>query len=816
MKWVLIFVTMSASAATNLLENSSFEAGDLRGWSRGAYSTYTASPEYPFHTTNLYVQHGARSIRIPTGGTEQWTMVSRMYRLKPNTQYTLSCYVKGQYTVSAFYTEFNLMMMNSRSGLDTHHTIHVPANTNYNRYSMTFTTTNIVDQCTYQVQISLRSQANPIGHFLHVDAVQLEEAASATAFAPMTPVEIGTMVDRTTPAHIYYPDEAAKVYLAAFNNTAQSSNLTVNWAVYDWWNVLKASGTKPITSLANTTTVDSVTFTPTGKTNGWYRFVGWVNGVEESLTEATFAVLPRPITISDRTNGMFGVEVYPSDWFLAGAQRLGFRWARNLSVFHWSRWTTVQPATNDWFLFTNTVAKYRTYDLEPLANIGNGQSLTGIPAWAMDASRANFPSNILWSNFCVRVVGDYKPFIRYWEVWNEAGEVGEYTNVLKWASGAIRLADSNAVIVAPAHAYFAAVSNVVGIVGTNHFNIWSTHLYPTTEIPGENSLDSIGILGTTNAMRTWGYPGWNTETGFRSDTAHELALWEENLFTPSISPAGGGYNRHRAFRVHGQVRNMLGTMIGPITKYFYYDGRNTGGHNGYIAYSVFDYDNTIGPMGVALASIINLREGGTNGENASLGALVDSYTWARSNQVYFALFPTNVYSFGASDKLAVSSSDSNTIFYDIEGNPSTGTTLFGRDYVIVKGASGVSSNTLATSLTIWKTNDIAAPNLSITTWPTSYPPPERYTYRWTAVDDTVIDTRDVSSTNAIQYSYQLVGFDSGYSGWTNRSWVTYTNQGSPSAFNVRAKDASGNTTEITMALVNSRLNLNVGVISFSP
>lgn len=797
MKPTLAILMVCASAfGANLLENSSFEAGDLRGWSYKAYGDPFAAPPEPLYFTNLFPYHGYKSFTMTTEGGKKNTLVSRLYRLTPGQQYTVSLYAKGQYSGSPFFASTILTVQNSRFGMDSYTTNYLPSSTNFERLGLTFTATNIEGQCTYIIQATCAGDSNPAGNFLHLDAFQLETGASATAYAPISPVEVGCLVDRATPAHVYHPDEASKVYLSAFNNTANASNVVVNWKLFDWWNSNKLSGTKTISAVANTSTVDSVTFTMTGKTNGWYRFLGWVSNSVDSQAEATLAILPAPIAISHRTNGMFGVESFPAAWYLAAEKRLGFNWTRNLSVFPWGRWNYAEPTLDTFVEWTNLVALNRTYDLEPLGQIGNGQGLTGIPAYAANPSEDGWPSNVLWSNFCFRVVSDYKPYVRYWEVWNENGwySSGYYTNVLTYGGAAIRAADSDAVVVAPAEAYFLEVSNVVRVLGDNCLDIWSSHMYPQAEL--ETATSSIGIDGTCRAMDHFSKAGWNTETGYRSDTAHELALWEENLFTPSLSPLGGGYARQRSFRVGGQIRNLYGTLVGPVDKYFYYDARNTGGHDGYIAFSIFDYDNNIGPMGAVVSSAINLREGGTSlGEFgvASLSSLVNAWTWTRSNQVYFALFPTNIYTTNVADTLTVSSSDGGTIIYDLLSNPQTGTVRFGREHVVVCGGVGVSSNTLAASLTIAAAADLTPPNFSFSTWPTATSP-TRFTLRWTSMDDASLDTRDISNTSAIQYSYRLIGLDSDYSGFTNQSWVTYTtlNPSTEYTFTVIARDAAGN------------------------
>lgn len=800
---IISLLWASVAHGANLLENSSFEADDLRGWSYGAYSDSKRSA-IPLAFTNRYTYHGGKAMTMETGAETYHYVVSRLYRLVPNTQYTLSVYVKSEYAVSSSFARPYMEVVNSVVG-DSASTNPLPTDTNWNRITLTFTTTNVA-QCTYVIRFTTSGNNNPAGSYCHFDAVQLETGASATAYAPMSGIEIGPNLDRTTPAHIFYAGTNPVLPFVAFNNGTAGGSATMKWRVYDWWNDLRVAGSEVFTIGASNSVTNAISIALTGKTNGLYSLQGWIDGTNGSQCEVTFAVISAPIAVSHRTNGMFGSETYCSPWFLSAFQRMGIHWNRNLTVDTWSHWGVIAPTSlgSPVLTHTNRVALMRTYDIEPLVHLGAGQLINGanLPEYARDAALIDtyhvdgtWPSNALGSNYCKLVVTNYAPWVDYFELLNEQVYMGEsstyhplWTNIINWWPPAIRAVSSTAMIVAPADFFYGAVSNMVWDVGrSNWFDFWSTHMYP-------NPTSELDTRMTSVAMAKFNKTGWNTETGGRNDTAKRQALLEESLFTPSITPAGG-YNRHRNYRTAINLHNLWQTLSGQVRKYFYYEGRNTGGHDGYIAFSLFDFDNTIGAMGVAYACHANLMENGTSlGTNFFHTNLV-AYIYSRSNQVLIGLFPTLdvVSTMAPTPRLAISTSADAQIL-DVLGNPHpAGTVLFGREPVIVRGAAGVTSNTLATSLTIYRTNDIEAPHLAITTYPTdtNY---TRFTWRWSAPDDTCLESRDVVTNNAVQFRYKITG-DPDWSIWTNQCFVTRTGlvAGVSPTFYIESRDVEGNT-----------------------
>lgn len=784
------------ACAANLIENSSFECGDLRGWSYGAYSDSKRSA-IPFALTNRYTFHGQHELQMETGAETYYTASSRLYRLTPNTQHTVSAYVRAE-SDNFFYASPTLYVMNSRLGGDSYSTNALLTTTNWTRIGFTFTTTNAGGSSTYVIRLQTDGQANPAGKYLHWDALQLETGAVMTAYAPMSLVEIGVNLDRATPAHAYFTDETPKVYAVVFNNhgTLGSTNI-LKWRLYDYWQVLRQSGeTTLVTGISNSVT-NAISIVPNGTQRlGMYEFRGWMDGTNDSQCTVQFAILPRPVTLTHRTNSIFGSETYASAWYLSSFQRMGIHWNRNLSVDPWSKWPTIAPVSlSSPVLETNRVALNRVYDIEPLVVLGAGQTWISVPAYAADAANNYWPSNSLIPSYLRLVASNYNPWIQFFEVGNEEVYSSlipfntNYTNILLTGIPALRAFKSDSIIVAPADVHQAAVSNMLAVIGTSTVDILSTHQYPD---PTGGTAD---VAGHDIMMASFSRFGWNTETGGRNDTFDSLALLEECQFVADPSPVNG-YSRHRNYRVPAQLQNIWSTLMGRVRKYFYYEARNTGGHDGYIPYSLFDYPNIISPMGAVYACQINLMENGAGLGTNFLSTNTLSYAWSRSNQVLFALFPpaTELLSGDPATRLAVTTSEATAEILDIFGNAyPPGVVLFGRDPVFIRGAIGMSSNTLATSLTIYRTNDIQAPHLTITTFPTSTND-SRFTYRYTAVDDTCLDTRDIVRTNAILYRYRLAPDEASFSGWTNLGFKTYTSltAGKAYTFLVEAQDTSGN------------------------
>ncbi len=788
--------------SNNILENGGFECGNLRGWS---YSAYSASEWVPLTFDTNTVQSGTHALRLEFSNlTNATLMSSRLYRLTPSTAYTLTFYAKGDPT-NTHLNEVDCKVYNSRippnGGGDAYDFGGIIITTNWARYTNTFTTTNIEGQTTYYINIGPHwgngSALVYPGEWLHIDSIQLEQGSTATAFAPMTPVELGCEIDGATPGHVY--TNSPVVHAVAFNNTASSSNITVNWKAYNQNNASVGSGTSVMTVGATSSVTNAITMPSAGY--GSFRCLLWVTGISNSVNEVTYGVVPVPVTLNNRTNSTFGTDVLDSDWSLNSAQRMGIHWNRHLSVNQYFRWTVAEAVSNVYVYYTNNVARNTNYGIEPVANLGAATSGSGarsnapmIPDYATN-NVDYWPDNTQWSNFTYNVVGTYKPWVHYWEIFNEIDNTNQFTNVMIFGKGAARAADANSILIAPVDFYWLVGDALYNVLGDTAANIWATHIYP-------DPSDYNYATNTSVVMVNHSKPGWNTETGFRSDSFYATQLWEElqNSTSSSLLPNDGGYTRKWNYRNPYQFNNFFDTQVGVISKYFYYEMRSSGGFDGIISYSMLDFPNTIKPSGSFFAALASIVDGWSGGKKFTINSNTNCWWGTNNTQCIVALEVNDFASTNACVPMIMTTSMTTNQFtaYDSFGNAITyGSGIkFGRVPIILVGAVGVATNTVLGSLTITASTDTAAPNLSIVTFPTTTSNlPPRFTWRWTAFDDCSLETWLSTATNGVLYSYKLDPADSGFSVWTNNPWATYTNLSYGTAYTmyVRAKDASGNT-----------------------
>lgn len=815
----LIFIMLAAftASAANLLENSSFEAGGMRGWSRDAYNLNGTNYFTYDISTPLWTSNGTHAVTLqaPTGNGN-FRLTSRMYRLVKNTQYTFSVWARATFTGSTGYGTVSLFVNNSRFGQDQYIAQFAPASlsdTNWDRYSFTFTTTND-NACTYYFQLGVQGSLLPPNNFVTVDCLQLETGASATAWAPVSPVEIGGEFDTAHPAHIFYDTDTPRVTTVAFNNTLNNSNVVVNWNLYDYWNALRASGQATLPASAGVSTTNVLAMPNEGR--GAFRCVFWINGVASSANEVTYTVVPSPVVLTGgRTASHFGSHIGPlNEMAMKAAHRLGIHWNRD---FYSGEWNQFEPTQNSFVFDTNLVGLLRSYDIEPVLNTPASSTFTSgprvntplIPDYATNS--ADFwPDNTMMSNLFYNLVLTNKGVGRYYEIGNEYPGTTQYTNHLIFASGAMKLADPTAKIVAPADPTDNTMTNIVAIVGTGVFDLWSVHFYPF------QSDWSTRTLIASEGMSHFNKTGWNSETGFRFDSFYHENPWYElqNQSSSTLLPTGAGYTRDYRWRIPVQVDNFAQTMGQSITGvYFYFDCRTTGGFDGDVAFSLMDYNNTAQPWAASYAWLANLFEGTTAFGPVNLNSnLVQCFYWTNGAQTiasfvssdmlntHYAADSVSMNKTNVLRPIAIGSSQSAT-WYDVNGNKLTAPVVVGSSPVFA--VSSATTNLFLSGLTATAIADTNAPRPQITVWPTSLTGTQ-FTWEWSAGDDTCFNTWTNINTNAIQYAYQLVGVDAGFSAWTNAQWATYTGltPGNNYTFNLMARDAAGNTSS-TLATVNT-------------
>jgi hypothetical protein len=157
--------------------------------------------------------------------------------------------------------------------------------------------------------------------------------------------------------------------------------------------------------------------------------------------ETVFAILDkRPYERGEDPAGILGFHAHASDSVLLElAEKVGFKWVRLHDCSFATCWCSNEPEKGKWTFHDDELKAYRQNKFVILG------SLHRTPAWASSAPEIpGFPKNdasknsVYWKsqprdwadyeNYVRTVVSHYKPWIQYWEVWNEPHHTGFWTS----------------------------------------------------------------------------------------------------------------------------------------------------------------------------------------------------------------------------------------------------------------------------------------------------------------------------------------------------------------------------------------------------
>jgi len=180
---VLLFFS-GIAFGKNILENSSFEIGASHGW--GFATSYEISgPFDQFDTTTAY--HGNTSLKLEfSNQTQSQSIISKIYKLKPNIQYTISFYAKSDFSDPVIVFQMLNTFQSPYGPGDAIGPFSFTASTNWKRYSFTGTTANSPEKCSYQLNFRPGHQGLA-NKYIWIDAIQVEEG-ELTDYTPRAPV----------------------------------------------------------------------------------------------------------------------------------------------------------------------------------------------------------------------------------------------------------------------------------------------------------------------------------------------------------------------------------------------------------------------------------------------------------------------------------------------------------------------------------------------------------------------------------------------------------------------------------------------------
>lgn len=801
----------STAVKGNLIPNGGFETGVGNEWgfaAQGSGRTVPASIMWDstqgWEGACCFKLLGESATRLNPSNTSE-AIYSRVYHLKANKQYSISCYVK---TSTGLSTTASISAYNTfipPAGYTGQHSITSGAvavsSAGWTRISVTDYLL-AYPTCDYNLMISIASV--PDGAYALIDGVQLEEG-TLSAFAPAATMEAAILIDQSAkPGHIYYDTDTLTATLRVRNHSAGSLTKDFKYEVYDYMNRVVLSGTVPLTIAATTTYTDTAFSIATAKL-GVFRLVSWINGMDRTEREIVYSIIPAVPTGADADSYL---GTHPNFWEteLAAIQRLGIKWARDLSPEALVRWIYTEP-TDDSFVYHDTrLAALVARDIKPMLVLGY--------QWPAFADSSGLPNLTEFNEYVTNVVNHYKTLgCDCWEVWNEpptsaAGSLTAsfYAQLLHGATDAILTAQPTAKVIAIGGVGPSFITSVITELGSQFPGWdWQTKFYAMST---HNYIGGVNPEDLTTIINTYTPQVWNTESGvwdwgFYSGPSCNFVSWGKDIW-PHTSAAR--FNKAAIWSNGELIKNFVRTIGSGQTKYFQYDSRYYADPTFFNSHtSMWELDGSIRSKGIAFGIAGRLIDKSTTLGNVSPDSNSHMYLFDTGANPIACLYSTDF----APRQITIGLSGGQFEVLDMMGNviSSTATIKYGRIPIWVRGL-GISAATLSSSLsggTVATRSDLDAPTITIQDGPRGPMPASSIVrMRWIGVDDTSypnlgeinIETQvpvDIPNPEAILYQYRLTPYSS-WSTPTARNYVDYV--GLPNGtytFEVKATDTAANT-----------------------
>ncbi len=793
----------SAPRPGNLAQDGSFETGIGSGW--GLSSNRRVSLASVWDPSTGHVGHA--SVRLPLDpsavgpGSPSIALESRFYSVQPNKRYTLSAWVRSDSGSSA---RGSLALVNSLAA-----SARLPAGTGYKpprlvkpfQVGSTWTRVSVsgylLQYPTANYQIQIKGLTGAGGH-LWIDGVSLTEGSAPPAhYVPAAPLEVGLIGE--APANVYYSDEPARMQLRAANETSAQRRGIVHYQVYDWLNRLVAQGTRSVVVPANSTAVSDLDLSKVGRT-GSFRVVLWVAGESNSQSEFAYGVVPRPQHPGNDPSSSIGIHSNFLPFQYAALGRLGIHWDRALSPGALFRWSLVEPKPGQFVWNDGKVANARAAGISILGTLG-----VQAPAWAQSGGVPNLDA---WQKYVSAVASHYRGRVQAWEIWNEPNArftSAFYAQMLARASQAIRAADPSAQVVgiggAATSVYVRAVMSALATDLPNwrsDIDALSIHMYPS--LPTVPAACDVKAKQFAPLESAYGLPIWNSETGVWDNGFLQTADAPYAPTGTSLNPASTGeqFGDASTTSVATIGQNFLQSIGNGMSKWFYYDSRLEASPSFLSPHpTIWEYDDTIRPKGIALAVLAHLFD-----HSQGLGPLSLTAPGAQGFMFNRGGTPlVGLYTCDNSQKSITLPGLGSTQMraFDTMGDPvpvSGSKITFGPFPVYVEG-HGISVDQMRAAFdqgTVTRAPDVLPPSVTIDVAPLgpvpSSPPIE---LRWSGVDSVSIVS--TATPDAVTYSYRVVGpgQTARWSGWSPVETLELADlKAGTYTFEVRGRDASGN------------------------
>lgn len=666
----------AAPAPSNLLANSSFEAGVAGGWgvlirTGGELADATlrdhSAASHALDTGTF--THGARSLRVPLDRGLAAIVSSPLVRVRPGERYTASIDLRA---ATPSKVRVTLLGADGRESLKT---VNPAIGLAWQRVSIT---TEAPASGVLRLQVGCGADA-PLD--LWLDAAQLEAGDAATAYAAPYPLELSLSLPR--PGAIIFDGENAPVEARAAASTGrlppgarlllEAETLSTEPGAANPRAPLPPTPLPAPLAGLSIASIELAADTP--RPLGMFKLRGvLIDETGRPLSapvETTFARLPRP-SDTPAEDSFFGIHTTLRPDSIAVARALGNRWLRLHDASSATKWTAVEPRENNFRFVDDGIDAARASGLSILG------MLCGAPPWASVNPRAtsgywatyNYPDRedgaALWSRYISRTVSHYRGRIDDWEVWNEPwsdgffkGTATQYGHLLGLASEAARAANPSVRILgfgAAAHK-LAWTGEALAATPEGAFDVFSFHDYNASFYGGAESNAVRLATRFTEIQHPRGEPRplWDTECG-----PGHVASWHA---LPGVSGKGLSPRAQMAHIVRFEVTQLSAG----VRRSFYYTLHNPP-PSGESAYQAVEHDGAIRPVMAARAVLASLVDGARWLERIEPAPSLEGHVFERKDADELV---TVIWSLGGDTTPALFSPPASGRVLDILGNPIT-------------------------------------------------------------------------------------------------------------------------------------------------
>lgn len=421
------------TGSKNLLPNASFEAGP------GGWSSLGKPTGWGGDLCGLYggvvtddARYGKRSLRIALGPGKTpvtfydvWPAVRIVQNAPlagnigwidaiPGKEYTLSAWMRADRAGVPAKLLFSYGTEPSQGLHPTQVTKDVILTEKWERYSFTATATE--RDLYVAVGPNLLQDADKA--VVWIDAIQLEQGGSSTAFVANEAVELGFSSGKF--GNIFHAPSAARFSLASVNHTKQTITIPVKAEISDYFGKQVAVVTKNI-RVKSSSSQD--TEWPLALTDpGYYqvKFTWRFNNLDHERIFRMAVIEPYHTRQS-----AFGINHAPTTKAAGKAlQEAGLMWARNWSV----NWGQLEPVKGQ----LSFAAADEQVDRELAAGYNVLALVPPLPAPGWGSTAPDSVEHVLWNrmahmpkeraalmDFITKAIGHYKSRVRYFEFLNE-------------------------------------------------------------------------------------------------------------------------------------------------------------------------------------------------------------------------------------------------------------------------------------------------------------------------------------------------------------------------------------------------------------